>query len=236
MIWTKRAIGFGIVLAGFFGAGCAAQSGAAVPRQSAAAESADAHGAGCPCKRGGHGKDAGHGKAGHAGHGKAGHGAAAAGGHGQRGGGCAACGGHAAEQHGGPDHQADMGLFHYLLDHRAQIRREVKLIPDGVETITESDDPEVAQGIRDHVQAMRRRMEEGRPIHARDPLFAAVFQHADEIAMQVTPTEKGVRVVETSSAPQVVKLIQTHAAVVSLFLQNGRPEMHRDHPVPAAAP
>jgi len=46
-------------------------------------------------------------------------------------------------------------------------------------------------------------------------------------------TDKGMRVTETSDDAYVVKLIQTHADVVSLFLKNGFPEVHRDHAVPA---
>ncbi|WP_437943405.1 hypothetical protein WMF27_37460 [Sorangium sp. So ce281] len=151
-----------------------------------------------------------------------GHGMGAPGGHGPMGGDSAA--------------SSDMQLFHYLLDHRGQIRRKITMLPDGVETLTESDDPAVAQGIRDHVQAMRLRLEERRPIHARDPLFAAIFAHADRITMTTTSTDKGIRVKETSTSPEVVRLIQAHATVIDAFLANGRAEMHRDHPAPQAKP
>lgn len=171
----------------------------------------------------------------------AGGGAAHGGVHGgcQHGGGSTHAGGgkHGGRMHGGggmhdAEHDADRTLFHFLLDHRTAIRREVNMLPDGVETTTESDDPAVAQRIRDHVQSMRRRMEERRPIHQRDPLFAAIFASADQITMEVTPTPKGVRVIERSSSPRVVRLIQAHADVVSLFLERGHAEMRRDHPVP----
>lgn len=127
---------------------------------------------------------------------------------------------------------SDRALFHFLLDHRASIRRTVKMLPDGVETLTESDDPEIAQKIHEHVQSMRTRMEEGRPIHARDPLFAAVFASAGEISMSIEETPKGVKVVETSKNPRVVQLIQAHADVVTKFLEEGHAEMRKDHPVP----
>jgi hypothetical protein len=66
----------------------------------------------------------------------------------------------------------------------------------------------------------------------RDPLFAAVFGHAAKIKMEITKTEKGVRVVETSADPYAVKLIQAHAEVVSKFVANGFPEVRQNHPVP----
>ena len=50
--------------------------------------------------------------------------------------------------------------------------------------------------------------------------------------MQVTPTDAGVLVVETSDDPHVARLIQEHAKVVSLFLENGYAEVHTDHAVP----
>ena len=130
------------------------------------------------------------------------------------------------------DHQKDMELFHFLLDNGDRITRTVKRVPEGVETVTESEDPEIAAKIREHVRSMYARVEEERPIHLRDPLFAEIFEHADEIHMEMTETERGLRVRETSDDPYVVKLIQAHADVVSRFIENGRAEMRKDHTVP----
>ena len=41
-------------------------------------------------------------------------------------------------------HQADMKIIHALLQHRNSIDRKVENLPNGVRTITESDDPQVA--------------------------------------------------------------------------------------------
>ncbi|MGD8377951.1 MAG: hypothetical protein PVF68_17615 [Acidobacteriota bacterium] len=147
---------------------------------------------------------------------------------------CKGCGGHggngpaSAGMMNDEDHQG----FFFLLDHRDKIRREVKAIEKGVETLTESDDPEVAEGIRKHVAAMYDRIQEGRPIHARDPLFAEIFRNADRIRIESEPTEKGIRVREVSDDPEVAELIQAHAEVVNQFIANGHAEMHRNHPVP----
>ncbi len=85
-----------------------------------------------------------------------------------------------AQRRGGPNAQfpADRQVFQWLLQHHDQIQREVKDIEGGVETRTESDDAEVAAQIRAHVKAMALRVESGRGIHYRDPLFAALFQQA----------------------------------------------------------
>jgi hypothetical protein len=130
-------------------------------------------------------------------------------------------------------HQADMAVFHQLLDNGKKVTRTVTRRPDGVESLTESDDPEIAKAIQTHLDAMSARVKEKRPIHQRDPLFREVFANADKIALRHELTPKGVKVVETSSDPYVVKLIQAHADVVTAFIANGRAEAMKDHPVPA---
>jgi hypothetical protein len=137
----------------------------------------------------------------------------------------------AAMMHDG--HREDMLLFHALLDHRAEIVRRVTVRPDGIDTVTESDNPVVTKMLQEHVRAMIARVEEARPIHQRDPLFREIFRYADRIEARVDRTPKGVRVVETSTDPYVVKLIQAHAEVVNGFIANGHAEMMKNHEVPA---
>jgi hypothetical protein len=126
----------------------------------------------------------------------------------------------------------DRKWFHFLLANRAKIRRTITRTDKGVDTVTESDDPEVAAGIQTHVAAMHARVKEGRGIHLRDPLFREVFRHADKISMEITDTGKGVRVVETSDDPYVASLMHAHADVVSLFIENGHEEVRKNHAVP----
>jgi hypothetical protein len=129
-------------------------------------------------------------------------------------------------------HRADMQVLHFLLAHRAEIRRSVTNLPDGIDTVTESDVPEVAATIKGHVASMYKRVEDKRPIHQRDPLFREIFANADKIVMKTVPTEKGIRVIETSTDPYVASLLHEHAKVLNLFIANGMAEMHKDHPVP----
>lgn len=128
----------------------------------------------------------------------------------------------------------DRDVFHFLLNHHEQIKRTVKELPNGVETVTESDDPEVAAKIKEHVKWMEYRVEEQKPIRRRDPLFEELFRHADKIQLKRTETEHGVQVVETSDDPQVVRLIQAHAKVVSAFVERGFAEATKNHPVPGS--
>ncbi|MGF1581478.1 MAG: hypothetical protein ACFCD0_19300 [Gemmataceae bacterium] len=131
-----------------------------------------------------------------------------------------------------PAFQADREIFHYLLTHRGQIRRTVKNLKNGVETVTESDNPTVALVIQKHVESMHKRVKNGSPIHMRDPLFRAIFSNWKKIKMKVQKTKRGVRVIETSDDLHVAKLIRAHAQVVSLFIANGPTEVRRNHAVP----
>jgi hypothetical protein len=133
---------------------------------------------------------------------------------------------------GDATHASDMQVFHQLFDHRAEIRRQVIVRVDGIETITESTNPEVTRLLQTHVAAMLARVKEGRPIHLRDPLFVELFKYADRIEARHELTAGGVRVIETSQDAYVVKLLQAHAEVVSAFIANGHAEMMKNHAVP----
>ncbi|QDT04796.1 DsrE/DsrF-like family protein [Rubripirellula lacrimiformis] len=146
----------------------------------------------------------------------------------------------ATENHGhhGHDdrHDEDRSVFQYLLQNHQQIRRTVKELPNGVETLTESDVPEIASKIKEHVEWMEYRIENTNPIRMRDPLFAEIFKHTDKIKMIHEDTEKGVRVTETSDDAYVAKLIQAHAKAVSGFVEHGFAEAMKNHAVPSQQP
>ncbi|MCA9078912.1 MAG: hypothetical protein KDA58_00075 [Planctomycetaceae bacterium] len=131
-----------------------------------------------------------------------------------------------------PKFQEDHEVFFYLLEHRKSITRTVKLLDNGIETVTESKDPEVAAKIQEHVAAMYDRVENNKPIHMRDPLFRELFRNTKKLTMKAEETEHGVKVTETSDDPYVAKLIQYHAEVVSLFIKNGFSEMPKNHDLP----
>jgi intracellular sulfur oxidation DsrE/DsrF family protein/uncharacterized protein YdcH (DUF465 family) len=133
-------------------------------------------------------------------------------------------------------HAADRNVFQFLLQNHEKINRTVKELPNGVQTLTESDVPEIAAKIKEHVEWMEYRVENTHPIRMRDPLFAELFQHTDEIKMVHEETEKGVQVVETSDDPYVATLIKAHAKVVSGFVASGFAEAMKNHPVPSDKP
>lgn len=144
-------------------------------------------------------------------------------------GGCCSGGTGAMAGMGDASAMSDMEVFHFLLENRADVRRTVTMLPNGIDTLTESDKPEIAQKIKTHVSAMYARLKDGRRIHQRDPLFVELFEHADQVEMNITYTDKGLRVVETSTDPAVATLLHKHADTVSGFIKNGMPEMMKNH-------
>lgn len=137
---------------------------------------------------------------------------------------------------GDPRFQADREMFHFLLSNGKKIRRQVKMLENGIETVTESNDPKVAAVLKKHVASMYDRLEKGQPVRMGDPLFRELFRNADKITMEVKQTKKGVHVIETSDDPHVVKLLQAHAKVVSQFAKRGFQEAMKMHPVPQDKP
>jgi hypothetical protein len=129
----------------------------------------------------------------------------------------------------------DRDVFQTLLGNHEKIRREVRLVAKGVETVTESDNPTIAILIQDHVHAMHGRLVEGRRIRQWDPMFEAVFDRAPQIRLEIEDTPTGVRVREVSDDPKVARLIQAHARVVDGFVARGGAESQLAHPIPEGA-
>jgi hypothetical protein len=127
----------------------------------------------------------------------------------------------------------DMSAIHGLLSQHEKVRRSVKDLPDGVETVTTSDDPAIAKLIREHVWQMKSRVEEGRPIRQMDPVFREIFAHHAHIHMKIEDVPGGVRVTETADEPHVVPLVRQHARrAVSEFVAEGMPRAMRPTPLP----
>ncbi|MFT5327402.1 MAG: cytochrome c peroxidase [Planctomycetaceae bacterium] len=128
----------------------------------------------------------------------------------------------------------DMVTLHALFDGRNKITRTIKNLPDGAETLTESDDDEIAGLIQEHVPAMDIRVNEDKPLPPMTfhPLFVAIIKHADKIEMKYESTDHGLKVTYTSKEPYVVLLIQEHAKLDSRFIKNGMEEVHKPYTIP----
>lgn len=118
---------------------------------------------------------------------------------------------------------AQMGEIHHLIVNHDRIKRSVTNRPNGIRTVTESDDPEIAQFIKDHATAMIGRVEKGSdpglPIES--PALHGIFRNKDKIHTTIETTAKGIAVVQTSTDPKVVAELQQHAAEVSDLVHGG---------------
>lgn len=122
---------------------------------------------------------------------------------------------------------ADMGLVHELLANHASIKRSVTNLPDGIRTLTESDDPKVAQVIKAHVASMSQRLKDGREFNIFSNTLPVLFENRDNIVSKVEITEKGAAVTRTSADAKVVAALQGHAGEVTQLVQEGMVAMHR---------
>ena len=123
--------------------------------------------------------------------------------------------------------RADMGLVHEMLGNHQRIERKVSNLPNGIRTVTESDDPQVAQSIKAHVASMANRLEEGREFNLFSPTIPVLFQNKDKIRTAVEQTPNGVIVTQTSDDAKVVAALQAHAAEVSELARDGMVAMMR---------
>lgn len=121
----------------------------------------------------------------------------------------------------------DRDAWMQLLREHTLIRRSVTYTANGVDAVTESDDPAVAARIRAHAQAMQARIKAGARVRVWDPVFADLFEKHGAVRLEVTPTDRGVRIAESSDDPEAVRLLWSHAAGVSEFVREGPPANRR---------
>jgi hypothetical protein len=129
---------------------------------------------------------------------------------------------------GGDASRGETGDIHSLFANNEAIRRTVTNRPDGIRTVTESDDPEVAATIKRHVDDMMKRVAEKRDpgLAIESPALRAIFENYDKIATSIEQTEKGVIVTQTSADATTVALLQKHAGEVTAFVDNGMDAVH----------
>jgi len=122
---------------------------------------------------------------------------------------------------------ADMHLVRDLILNHDRIKRTVTNLPDGIKTVTESDDPQISQALKAHVASMEKRLNEGRAFNLFSPTIPVLFQNKDKIKTVVETTDKGATMTQTSSDPAVVAALQAHAVEVSELVRDGRFAMMR---------
>ena len=118
--------------------------------------------------------------------------------------------------------------IHDMFSNHNQIRRTVTNLPNGIRTVTEFDDPELAAVIISHVVGMGERVKEGRDprLPIQSPTLQVIFRNKDKITTTHEATKTGIIVVQTSDDSQIVAALQKHAAEVSDLVKRGMAAAH----------
>ena len=111
-----------------------------------------------------------------------------------------------------------------IFQQHIEIKCRVTNLPNGIFTFTASQNPAVRATIVSHVSMIVIRLTEGRnpEVIIQSPTLDALFDVHEEIEI----TDTGIDVIQTSSNPEVVKLLQTHAAEVSDMSKRGMAAVH----------
>ena len=123
---------------------------------------------------------------------------------------------------------ADMQLVRDLVHSNERIDRTVTNLPNGIKTVTESDDPRVAQTIKAHVASMMQRLSEGKQFNLFSKTIPVLFDNKDKIKTTTETTEKGAIVTQTSTDAKVIMALQEHATEVDELVRDGMVAMMRN--------
>jgi hypothetical protein len=123
---------------------------------------------------------------------------------------------------------AEMGTIHELIVNHDRINRTVTNLSNGIRTVTESDDPQVAKWIQEHVASMVQRVsaksDPGLPVES--PALRSILRNGDKVQTTIETTEKGAVVIQASTDPETVAALQQHASEVSDLVQGGMTALH----------
>lgn len=120
---------------------------------------------------------------------------------------------------------ADMSRYMDLFSRHTELHRTVELVPGGVRTLTEADDPGLAVQLQAHVASMYAHLNQGTEVSCMSSSLPTLFRNSGRYRRSLTITAQGVAVVETSDDPRITAAIRSHAAEVTGFVEDGMPAM-----------
>lgn len=122
---------------------------------------------------------------------------------------------------------SDMSVVHEMLADHNKIKRTVTNLPNGIRTVTESDDPTVAKEIKDHVARMDQRLKDGKVFNVASRTLPTIFANNAKIHTEIQQTANGVILTQTSNDPTTVAALQAHAGEVSDLAREGMVALQR---------
>jgi hypothetical protein len=122
---------------------------------------------------------------------------------------------------------ADMSVVHEMLVNHTAITRTVTILPHGIRTVTESDNPRVAGFIIGHVASMDQRLKDSSIFNVASKTLPIIFQNRGKIRTEIEPTAKGVAFTQVSDDSVTIAALQAHASEVSELVEEGMIAMMR---------
>lgn len=124
-----------------------------------------------------------------------------------------------------PEESAELAV---MFQNFQTLSREVENLPDGIRTVTRSSDPHVMEALVSHVTGMIQRVEEGRDpqVMIQSPTLDIFFDRTGAIDTDIEMTDDGIVVTQTSTDPEMVAALHTHAAEVSDMAARGMQAVH----------
>ena len=127
-----------------------------------------------------------------------------------------------------PENRGPMRTGMELFERHAQVHRKVIFLPDGIHAVTISYVPETATLLQTHVEQMYARLAEDHPFpYPMSRSVPVMFAHPTLYQRKLNLLKDGVAVTETSSDPEMVRVIHAHAREITRFVQDGMPAMMR---------
>jgi hypothetical protein len=120
---------------------------------------------------------------------------------------------------------ADMSTYMGLFSRHTELHRTVQLVPGGVRTVTEADDPALAAQLQAHVASMYAHLNQGAEVRCMSSSLPVLFRNSRRYRRSLTIIARGVAVTETSDDPRIAAAIRSHAAEVTGFVEDGMPAM-----------
>lgn len=120
---------------------------------------------------------------------------------------------------------ADMRAYRNMFMRHGELKRTVEEVPGGVRTLTESDSADLVAELQAHVSAMYTRLDQGAEVSCMSSTLPTLFRRASDYQRQLSYTPKGIAVVETSTDPELTRVIREHAYEVTGFVVDGMPAM-----------
>jgi hypothetical protein len=115
-----------------------------------------------------------------------------------------------------------------LFQRHCLVRRTVTMLPDGIKAVSESDDPQTATLLQEHVATMYQRLDHDQAFpYPMSRSVPALFAKSTRYRRRLEMLPRGIAVTETSDDPQMVALIRAHAREIDGFVADGMPAMMR---------